>query len=158
MTIRRVDKRGKSIIQPGMAGNNRSAASVSEEIFARQLAAQQQVDVAGVSDTEEIMQIQKIPFDPGTSTPDGSRYYRREQMERTEILLETLTALGRDLTQSVIGEGSLENMRSRLREARDHALRTLSGFPERGEERELLHRTAVLATVELAKTDRGDYK
>ena len=158
MTIRHVDKRGKSIIQPGMVGNNRSPASLSEEIFARQLAAQQRVDVAGTSDTEEVAPIQGVPFDPGASTQDAGRYYRREQMERTEILLETLSALGRDIAQSVAGEESAETMRGKLREARDHALRTLSGFPERGEERELLHRTTVLATVELAKTDRGDYK
>lgn len=158
MTIRRVGKRGKPVVQPVGVGKNRAAGSVSEEIFARQLAAQQRVDVAGIQGAEEVVPVQHVPFDPGAASPEGSRYRRREQMEKTDALLEILAALGRDLTQSVVGEGSVEMVRERLREARDTALRTLSGAPERGEACELLHRTAVLATVELAKTDRGDYK
>ena len=158
MSIRRVDKRNKPVIKPVVAGKNRPVSSASEEIFAQQLAAQQRGDVTSVSGTEGVVPVKSVSFDPGTSTPEYANYQRREQIERTDILLETLSALGRDLTQSVVGEGSAEVVRERLREARDHALRTLSGVSEKGEERELLHRTAVLATVELAKTDRGDYK
>ena len=129
-----------------------------EKVFAQQLAAQQRVEVAGIMESEAVAPVMSVPFDPGASSSEGSRHQKREQLEKTDKLIDSLAALGRDLTQSVIASGSAEMVRERLREARDHALRTLSSAQERGEERELLHRTAVLATVELAKTDRGDYK
>ena len=158
MTIRRIDKGGKSVVQPTVTGTSRAIGSVPEEIFARQLAAQQQVEAAEIQEPEAVMRVRGVPFDPGGSSSEGARYRRREQLEKTDELLGTLAALGRDLTQSIVGSGTAEEIQERLREARDHALRTLSDVPEKGEERELLHRTAVLATVELAKTDRGDYK
>lgn len=158
MTVRRVAKRGDAVIQPTAASKNRAINSVSEEVFARQLAAQQLVEVAGGIKTGAVIQVKNVSFEPGASSADNSGYQRREQLEKTDDLLDTLAALGRDLTESVVESGSADMVRERLREARDHALHALSNVPEKGEERELLHRTTVLATVELAKTERGDYK
>ena len=153
MTIRRVDKSDKSVARSAVASKNMSTGSVAGEIFARQLA-----EVSGAKEPEAVAVIQTVQFDPATSGSEPGRYQRREQLKKADELLDSLAALGHDLVQSAIGSGNLDAARERLRETRDHALRTLSSVPEKGEERELLHRTAVLATVELAKTDRGDYK
>ncbi|MEO5362639.1 MAG: hypothetical protein H7838_03320 [Magnetococcus sp. DMHC-8] len=153
MTIRRVDKGDKAVARPAVTGKNTVTGSVAGEIFARQLA-----EVSGAKEPEAVAVIQTVQFEPGASGSEGGRHQRREQLDKTDELLDSLSALGHDLVQSSIGAGSLDAARERLRETRDHALRTLSSVAEKGEERELLHRTAVLATVELAKTDRGDYK
>ncbi|MBF0183345.1 MAG: hypothetical protein HQM06_03005 [Magnetococcales bacterium] len=153
MTIRRVDKGDKTIARPAVSGKNIAPGSPVGEIFARQLA-----EVSGVKEPEAVSVIQTVQFDPGNGGSDPNRHQRREHLEQTGELLDSLEALGHDLVQSAIGSGNLDVARERLRETRDNALRTLSHVTEKGEERELLHRTAVLATVELAKTDRGDYK
>ncbi|MBF0162157.1 MAG: hypothetical protein HQL88_07700 [Magnetococcales bacterium] len=153
MTIRRLDKSDKATARSVVASNNRVSGSVAGEVFSRQLA-----EISGAKEPEAVAVIQSVQFDPGATGAEGGRHQRREQLEKTDELLDSLAALGHDLVQSAIGTGNLDMARERLRETRDHALRTLSSVPEKGEERELLHRTAVLATVELAKTDRGDYK
>ncbi len=153
MTIRRVDKGDTASARSAVTGNNRVTGPVAGEVFARQLA-----EVSGARELDTVAVIQTIQFDPGTTGSESGRHQRREQLETTDELLDSLSALGHDLVQSSIGVGGLDAARERLRETRDHALRTLSSVSEKGEERELLHRTAVLATVELAKTDRGDYK
>ncbi|MBF0400021.1 MAG: hypothetical protein HQL80_09205 [Magnetococcales bacterium] len=153
MTIRRVDRSDKVAARPSVANNNLATGSVAGEIFARQLA-----EVSGANEPEAVAVVQAVQFEPGANGTDPNRRQRREQLDKADELLDSLVALGNDLVQSAIGSGNLEMARERLRETRDHALRTLSSVPEKGEERDLLHRTAVLATVELAKTDRGDYK
>lgn len=153
MTIRRVDKSDKTVARSSVSSHNLATGPVSGEIFARQLA-----EVSGAKEPEAVSVIQSVQFDPGAHSSEPGRHQRREQLDKADALLDSLAALGHDLVQSAIGAGSLEAARERLRETRDHALRTLSSVPEKGEERDLLHRTAVLATVELAKTDRGDYK
>lgn len=158
MSVHRVGKRGKSVVQSTVSGKYRGPGSVPEEVFARQLAAQQRVEAAAGMEAEALRHVSSVSFDPGSANQDHAPHQRREQLERTNKLLHTLADLGRDLTQSIVDSGSADVVRERLREARDHALRALSDVPEKGAERELLHRTTVLATVELAKTDRGDYK
>lgn len=158
MTIHRVAKRGKPVVQSTSTSNNRAPGAVPGEVFAQQLAAQQRVEVAGGMAAEPVIQVKNVAFDPNATPPDSGQYHQQEQLEKTGELLNTLAALGKDLTQSLVESGSADVVRERLREARDNALRTLSDAPDKGEERELLHRTTVLATVELAKTDRGDYK
>ena len=153
MTLRRVDKGEKTVARPAVTSKNLANGSAAGEIFARQLA-----EVSGAREPETVAVIQTVQFDPGTPGAESGRHQRREQLEKADELLDSLAALGHDLVQSAIGSGNLDAARERLRETRDHALRTLSSVAEKGEERELLHRTAVLATVELAKTDRGDYK
>ncbi|MEO5340140.1 MAG: hypothetical protein H7837_06435 [Magnetococcus sp. MYC-9] len=153
MTIRRVDKSDKTAARAGLTGKNPAVGSVGGEIFARQLA-----EVSGAKGADAVAVVQTVQFDPGAGNAEAGRHQRREQLDKADELLDSLEALGHDLVQSAIGAGSLDVARERLRETRDHALRTLSHVPEKGEERDLLHRTAVLATVELAKTDRGDYK
>lgn len=153
MTIRRVDKSDKTVSRPAVSSKNMATGSVAGEIFARQLA-----EVSGAKEPEAVSVVQKVHFDPNATGAEPGRHQRREQLDKADELLDSLEALGHDLVQSAIGSGNLDVARERLRETRDHALRTLSSVPEKGEERELLHRTAVLATVELAKTDRGDYK
>ncbi|MEO5348301.1 MAG: hypothetical protein H7836_01435 [Magnetococcus sp. YQC-3] len=153
MTVRRLDKSDKTVARSPVSSKNLAAGSVAGEIFARQLA-----EVSGAKEPDAVNVIQTVQFEPGSTGSEPGRHQRREQLDKTDELLDSLAALGHDLVQSAIGSGNLDMARERLRETRDHALRTLSCVPEKGEERELLHRTAVLATVELAKTDRGDYK
>ena len=153
MTIRRLDKSDKAVPRSTVSKNNLVAGSVAGEIFARQLA-----EISGAQESEAVAVVQPVQFDPGAAGSDSGRRQQREQLNKADELLDSLAALGHDLVQSAIGAGNLDAARERLRETRDHALRTLSSVSEKDEERELLHRTAVLATVELAKTDRGDYK
>ncbi|MBF0283174.1 MAG: hypothetical protein HQL51_01815 [Magnetococcales bacterium] len=142
MTIRRVDRPG--IARVG-AAKSRSAGAVGGAQFSSMLetlASLQETDAA--SGVEGVRPIGDEP----------SRQQRREQLEQAGELLDTLEALEEDLRH---GQGSEEAM-ARLRETRDHVLQSLSASTDSGEERELLRRTAVLATVELAKSDRGDYR
>ena len=151
MTIRRVDKRDKIAVQPSTAAKSRAVDLGNGEDFARQLA-----ELSSIRESVGINPVQSVS-DHTSGGKDPTPYQRRAQLEQTDELLDSLEALGRDLGENDLTE-SPEIVRERLLKTRDQALRTLSDVPERGKERELLHRTAVLATVELAKTDRGDYK
>ncbi|MBF0453563.1 MAG: hypothetical protein HQL72_01955 [Magnetococcales bacterium] len=154
MSIRRVGKADKTISAPVSAGKNKSAAVGAGENFAQQLA-----QVAGVRVSEAVDQIAAAKSVNGVSSQGPSHHQRREQMEQASELLDTLEALGQDLDPTLLASGGNEALaRQRLKETRDQALRTLSDSPAHSEERELLHRTALLATVELAKSERGDYK
>ncbi|MBF0159977.1 MAG: hypothetical protein HQL58_10695 [Magnetococcales bacterium] len=144
MTVRQLDKTGKTMAQVAAATKNRSAGQVSGEKFAHYLDS-----FAGVHGNES------AAMDNSTTPDEPSLHQRHEQLRSAGDLLDSLEALESGLNQSS-GEDNLE-ARERLRESRDQALRTLSDSPSRGAERDLLHRTAVLATVELAKSDRGDY-
>ncbi|HIJ85154.1 MAG: hypothetical protein HW380_437 [Magnetococcales bacterium] len=154
MSIRRVGKASTPASGPVSSVRNRSVDGVAGEIFARHLA-----DVAG---TQE-MEAPEAVAAAGQVAPVGDReptsHQRREQLLQTGELLDSLAALGRDMEASA-KSNTTENiqLRSHLRKTRDMALRTLSDSPTVGLERDLLHRTAVLATVELAKSERGDYK
>ena len=154
MSIRRVGKADKTITKPVSTGKNKTAAVGTGENFAHQLA-----QVAGVRSPETIEEVAAPQVVTGVSSKGPSPHQRREQMEQTDELLDTLEALGQDLDPTLLSEdGNDELARQRLKETRDQALRTLSDTPVHSEERELLHRTALLATVELAKSERGDYK
>jgi hypothetical protein len=153
MTIRRINKAGKTNLRPVSTGNNATAKVGAGEDFAQQLA-----HVAGANGVETVEGVAPIKT-VNDATSHGSKNERREQMEQTGELLETLEVLGENLDPSIlIKDGNDDLARQRLKETRDQALRTLSGTPAHSEERELLHRTALLATVELAKSERGDYK
>ncbi|MBF0620400.1 MAG: hypothetical protein HQL54_00590 [Magnetococcales bacterium] len=142
MTIRRVDK-----TTTGAVSNKKSRETeASGENFAQLL--------EGVAAMRGGNPVDAV----GSVTPVGDEGgQKRQQLDRAGELLDSLEEIGRELTARP-GERESE-MRSRLRQTRDEALRTLndSATTSRGEERELLHRTAVMATVELAKSDRGDY-
>ena len=154
MSIRRVGKADKTITRPVSTGKNKAAGVGAGENFAHQLA-----QVAGVHAPEAVEEVAAARVVSGVSSQGSSNQQRREQMEQTGELLETLEALGQELDPSLlIKDGNDELARQRLKETRDQALRTLSDAPAHSEERELLHRTALLATVELAKSERGDYK
>ncbi|MBF0627893.1 MAG: hypothetical protein HQL91_06705 [Magnetococcales bacterium] len=148
MTVRRLEKTDKSIASASLAKAKAASQGVEGAIFSKSLAAAANIHEAlpliatlGVSSNAE-----------RTPTP----YQRREQLEQMGELLDTLESLGRELLAESLSEPDVT--RQKLKETRDQALHSLSTAPENGSERELLHRTAVLATVELAKTDRGDYK
>jgi hypothetical protein len=142
MSIRRVEKTG---ISSAPAGKIRRTGSASEATFSQHLEA-----LAALRNVHALDGIQQID----ALDPDEAPFHqRREQLERTGELLDSLEALEKELVSG--GRGGASHQR--LRTSRDEALRTLSNSPPQGAERDLLHRTAVLATVELAKTDRGDY-
>lgn len=90
----------------------------------------------------------------GATGEEGSRGQRQEHLEQAGQLLDSLEGLHQELSQ---GHDPVQ-LRDRLRQTRDAVLVSLNNDPQSPDERELLHRTAVLATVELAKTDRGDYQ
>jgi hypothetical protein len=145
MTIRQLDKTGKAMAQAAIATKNRSAGQVGEN-FARYLDS-----LAGLHGNEALA----TETNTTLTLDEPSLHQRHEQLRYAGDLLDSLEALERDMNQQSAAGG--EAARERLRESRDHALRTLSDSPNRGVERDLLHRTTVLATVELAKSDRGDY-
>ncbi|MEO5366524.1 MAG: hypothetical protein H7831_09255 [Magnetococcus sp. WYHC-3] len=149
MTIRRIDKGHP--LAGGAAARRTAPAAGGGENFAHMLDS-----VAGVGASEEVSAPPTVES-VGAVGDEPGRRERRVQRARTGELLDTLEDLERDLVGPLARETD-EGVRQRLRETRDNALRTLSETPRKGEERELLHRTAVLATVELAKSDRGDYK
>ena len=154
MSIRRVGKSDKAITKPVSTGKTRVAEAGSGEDFADHLA-----QVAGVHAPEVVEQVVATRAVKGVSGQGTNNHQRREQLEQTGELLDTLEALGKDLDPSIIAEGGNEELaRQRLKDTRDQALRSLSDIPIHSEERELLHRTALLATVELAKSERGDYQ
>ncbi|MBF0341395.1 MAG: hypothetical protein HQL95_10605 [Magnetococcales bacterium] len=147
MTIRRlekIDKTASSAVSKAKAATQ----GVDGANFSRSLAA-----AAGIQETIPLLATLSVS---SNSERAPTPYQRREQLEQMGELLDTLEALGRDLLSESLSEP--DETRKRLKETRDQALHSLSNAPESGSERELLHRTAVLATVELAKTDRGDYK
>ncbi|MBF0379477.1 MAG: hypothetical protein HQL69_00565 [Magnetococcales bacterium] len=153
MTIRRIGKTGKTNIKPVSTGKNAATKVGVGENFADQLA-----HVAGTNGVESVERITPTKA-INDVTSQGSKNERREQLEQTGELLESLEELGKNLDPSIlIKDGNDDLARQRLKETRDQALRTLSDTPAHSEERDLLHRTALLATVELAKSERGDYK
>lgn len=147
MSIRRVGKADS----PVSSAKSRSVDGVSGEIFARHLA-----DIAAVQEPETVDAIAAAELVTAVGDREPTPHQRREQLLQTGELLDSLAALGRDI--AAIGKNSSMELRSQLQKTRDLALRTLSDSPSSGLERDLLHRTTVLATVELAKSDRGDYK
>ncbi|MEO5332886.1 MAG: hypothetical protein H7839_12755 [Magnetococcus sp. YQC-5] len=149
MTVRRLEKSNKTLASSAAAKAKPSGLAVEGANFSKSLAA-----AAGIQ--EAIPILASLTAGSVTSERQATPYQRREQLEQADELLGSLEALGRDLIADDLVEP--EETRKRLRQTRDQALRSLSNAPESGSERELLHRTAVLATVELAKTDRGDYK
>ena len=153
MSIRRVGKADKAIIRPVSTDKVRSKGVETGEDFAQQLA-----QVAGIQGADSVEELSATKRVNGISDKGPSNHQRKEQMEQTGELLETLEVLGKDLDPALINEGNEDLARQRLKETRDQALRSLSDTPAHSEERDLLHRTALLATVELAKSERGDYK
>ncbi|NGZ28964.1 MAG: hypothetical protein G8345_19005 [Magnetococcales bacterium] len=135
MTVRRVDNRPTIT-----TGKSRRVQDAGGENFASYMS-----HISGVDSLDAVDVVDNVP----SATDEPSKRHRREQLEQTKELLDSLEALEQDLT-------GVES-RQRLRESRDQALRTLSESPRQGEERDLLQRTALLATVELAKSERGDY-
>ncbi|MBF0110236.1 MAG: hypothetical protein HQL76_13785 [Magnetococcales bacterium] len=155
MSIRRVGKTDSPASGSISSAKSRGIDGIKGEIFARHLA-----DVAGAQETEAVETVTAIGPVAATGDREPTSHQRREQLLQTGELLDSLAALGRDLEGTGGRNDSLANMqlRTHLRKTRDNALRTLSATPTSGLERDLLHRTTVLATVELAKSDRGDYK
>lgn len=154
MSVRRVGKADSPISGPVSSAKNRGVDGASGEIFARHLA-----EVAGSQGVEGVDSVAATEQVAGVGDREPTSHQRREQLLQTGELLDSLAALGKDL-DGPGRSGSMEDtqLRSRLRKTRDIALRTLSDSPASGLERDLLHRTTVLATVELAKSERGDYK
>ena len=153
MSIRRVGKADKTIIRPVSTDKVKSKGVETGENFAQQLA-----QVAGAQSADSVEELSAAGRVGGVSGKGPSQHQRREQMEQTDELLESLEVLGKDLDPTLINEGNEDLARQKLKETRDQALRSLSDTPAHSEERDLLHRTALLATVELAKSERGDYK
>ncbi|MEO5346102.1 MAG: hypothetical protein H7834_06960 [Magnetococcus sp. YQC-9] len=149
MTVRRLEKSDKSVAAASLAKAKPASPGIEGVNFSRSLAA-----ATGVQEAVPIHATRSVSAN-GERGP--TPYQRREQLEQMGELLDTLEELGRDLVNDEPPLPSDET-RQKLKETRDQALYSLSTAPESGSERELLHRTAVLATVELAKTDRGDYK
>ncbi|MBF0423445.1 MAG: hypothetical protein HQL73_10680 [Magnetococcales bacterium] len=154
MSIRRVGKGSTPAAGPVSSARSRSVDSVTGEIFARHLA-----DIAAVQGSDLVDAVTATEQMGAVADREPTSHQRREQLLQTGELLDSLAALGRDIG-TVGPNSSLETLqlRSHLQKTRDMALRTLSDSPATGLERDLLHRTTVLATVELAKSDRGDYK
>ncbi|MBF0424739.1 MAG: hypothetical protein HQL66_02840 [Magnetococcales bacterium] len=152
MTIRRVDHSGKSLANTSVKKPSRTGESAPGEKFTRVMDALAPMDgTFAVTATDEVQ----------AADGDASSRQKRQQLQQTGELLDSLQELEQDLQGKELppeGDETAEQTRLRLRETRDQALRSLTETPSKGEERDLLHRTAVLATVELAKTDRGDYK
>ncbi len=152
MSIRRVDKAGKAITQSISGKKGQVGKTAGGEEFAQRLA-----ELAGNLEMEEVSQVRETQRVTGVSR-EPSSHHRRQQLQQTGEILDSLEALGRDLERGSGPGGDPGGARQQLQESRDQALRALSDLPGKGEERDLLHRTAVLATVELAKSERGDYK
>ncbi|MBF0146500.1 MAG: hypothetical protein HQL84_10325 [Magnetococcales bacterium] len=154
MSIRRVGKAETPASGSVSSAKSRGIDGIKGEIFARHLA-----DVAGPQETEAVETVNAVGQVTAVGDREPTSHQRREQLLQTGELLDSLAALGRDMEATGKGD-SMANfqLRSHLRKTRDIALRTLSDSPTTGLERDLLHRTTVLATVELAKSDRGDYK
>ncbi len=154
MSIRRVGKADKTALRPVSTGKGKAAKVEGGENFAQQLA-----QVAGAQVTEAVEGVVGANAVTGVASHGATSHQRREQMAQTGQLLDSLEALGHDLDpENMLKDGNEDLTRQRLKETRDQALRTLSDTPAHSEERDLLHRTALLATVELAKSERGDYK
>ena len=153
MSIRRVGKATTPASGSVSSAKSRNIEGIKGEIFARHLA-----DVAGIHEVEGVEEVAATAQIGAVGDREPTSHQRREQLLQTGELLDSLAAMGRDITSSS-KSGSLGNvqLRSHLRKTRDSALRTLSDTPTTGLERDLLHRTTVLATVELAKSERGDY-
>ncbi|MBF0175549.1 MAG: hypothetical protein HQL63_01685 [Magnetococcales bacterium] len=154
MTIRRVDHSGKSLANTSVKKQSRTSEGVPGEKFTRVMDALAPMDGPHVvTATDEVT---------ATDT-DPSPHQRRQQLRHAGELLDSLQDLEQNLQegdaqQDDTGKNVPDQAHLRLRESRDQALQSLTEAPNKGAERDLLHRTAVLATVELAKTDRGDYK
>ncbi|MBF0589324.1 MAG: hypothetical protein HQL53_09355 [Magnetococcales bacterium] len=147
MTIRRVNKGTQTYTAPRVSGKKAKVSETKEAKFTQYL--DTVADVRDVSPTQSVDRVSAVEDSISAQT-------RRRQLQQTDELLESLEALEEGLRTH--GDTSADHARRRLQETRDQALRTLSDFPENGDERELLQRTAVLATVELAKSERGDYR
>nr|CRH04547.1 conserved protein of unknown function [Candidatus Magnetococcus massalia] len=145
MSIRRIDKSGVPLPATGSAKAKRSDA-VGQEKFAEYMDAVAGTQVDGVDQVASTEAVDRV---------DGVNDQRKKrQIKQASELLDSLEALEKNLDGATAEATAAE----RLRETRDEALRNLNEDTSSGEERELLHRTAVMATVELAKSDRGDYK
>lgn len=154
MSIRRVGKANRSAIGTVAPGKSRHVEGMPGEDFARRLA-----EVSGSASSGAVEKTTEAAAVAAVGEREASHHQRDEQLSQTGEILDTLEALGRDLGTSLGSMGGAKELtQKKLRETRDLALRTLSDTPARGEERDLLYRTAVLATVELAKSERGDYK
>ncbi|MBF0359200.1 MAG: hypothetical protein HQL70_11390 [Magnetococcales bacterium] len=152
MSIRRVGKAGKTTLNPVSTRKKAAGKVAVGEVFAQQLA-----EVAGSNGPEGVEEVSAAKVVNRVSS--SSQHQRKEQIEQTGEILDSLEALGQELDPSnLIKDGNEDLARQKLKETRDQALRTLSDIPTNSEERDLLHRTALLATVELAKSERGDYK
>jgi hypothetical protein len=153
MSIRRVGKTDKTALRPVSTGKGKAAKVGTGADFAQQLA-----KIAGVNAPEAVEEVARTEVISEVAN-QGSNHQRREQMEQAGELLDSLESLSQDLDPAIlIKDGNDDLARQKLKETRDQALRTLSDTPAHSEERDLLHRTALLATVELAKSERGDYK
>ncbi|ABK43423.1 hypothetical protein Mmc1_0904 [Magnetococcus marinus MC-1] len=146
MSIRRVDKPGASVSTTATRRTGQrgavSGAKFTEALDSAQVAAVNGIDE--VNAAEAVEQVEQI-----------SDQTKHRQLKQADEVLDSLCALEKELHNSA-AQGD-DGVMERLRETRDEALRNLTEETRGGEERELLHRTAVLATVELAKKDRGDY-
>lgn len=128
---------------PGKTGKSKKSEGVTGGRFASLLSSASPVaDVAPMAGVAETGPVDAVDENAG-----------RAQRQSAKELLDSLEAFEKEIEAN-----GPQMSRERLRETRDQALLTLSHAPKGGEERELLHRTAVLATVELAKNDRGDYR
>lgn len=142
MSIRRVGKSGLPATPTGKTSRTQAAGGAT---FAQHLES-----MAGIQARQPVLGVDAVD---AVSRDDTPPHQAREQLDQAEALLDSLEALEKELAA---GQGKIN--RERLRQTRDEALRTLSNSPGSGRERDLLHRTTVLATVELAKSDRGDYQ
>ncbi|MBF0136446.1 MAG: hypothetical protein H7833_01670 [Magnetococcus sp. DMHC-1] len=154
MTIRRVDHSGKSLANSSVKKQSRTSEGTPGEKFTRVMDA-----LAPMEGPHAVTAADEVQASDG----DASSRQRRQQLQHTGELLDSLQDLEENLQNGdprpEESEAELaEQTRLRLRETRDQALQSLNDTTNKGAERDLLHRTAVLATVELAKTDRGDYK
>ncbi|OSM04302.1 flagellar assembly protein FliX [Magnetofaba australis] len=148
MTIRKIDKNTGIYSKPKVGRGAKSGAAGGAN-FASTLDA-----VAGLPPVDAA---ERIHATEAVGEVDAvSDQERRRQLRDADDLLDSLEGLEKGLAEGGRGDGG-DSARARLIETRDQALRTLSDSPRVGEERDLLNRTAVLAAVELAKSDRGDY-
>ncbi|MBF0368523.1 MAG: hypothetical protein HQL52_03605 [Magnetococcales bacterium] len=152
MSIRRVGKSDRNLTGVGKSRAGRETGAVSGANFAQQLDT-----IAALRENTAVEDVAPATATQAAGEAMPTPYQRREQLAQTDELLDSLGDLEKNLGADNLEEEAVEDSRRRLRETRDQALRTLSETPKSGNERALLHRTAVLATVELAKSERGDY-
>ncbi|MEO5376847.1 MAG: hypothetical protein H7832_03555 [Magnetococcus sp. DMHC-6] len=151
MTIRRVNKGDKTLTSAIKGKKANRISTLAGENFSQHM--DSIAALQGTTSTVEVSALSELT----AVDMNPSQHQKRERILQTGELLDSLTELEQEMAKTALKEKDLAQHRRRLRESRDQALRTLSELPKIGDEHDLLHRTAVLATVELAKTDRGDY-